>query len=230
MRTHTSLLLAFLLGVSMLAHRAQAQTDPKSNPATSPPAVDPDSTSWLFPVAKLDEILPYWLHIGGEYCDRVEGPTGIGFRGTSDVYLLDRFRLKVAIQPKDWLKFYGEVQDSRIFFNHRIANANPFEDSWTLWQSYVQVGSSTSGWVDALAGRQALLFGDERVIGPSNWLNVGRTFDVARVHLRTVCSLAPCARELCSSRNGWPRPSQRSDHRPAREGYSPRGVRLRHRV
>src|SRR6202140_5157141 len=183
MRTHTSLLLALFLGISILPDWAQAQTSPNSNPAPSPPAVDPDSPSWLFPIDKLDERLPYWLHIGGEYRDRLEGPTGIGFRGTSDVYLLDRFRLKVAIQPKDWLKFFGEVQDSRIFFNHRIANANPFEDSWTLWQSYVQVGSSTSGWVDGLAGREVLLFGDERVIGPSNWLNVGRTFDVARVNI-----------------------------------------------
>src|SRR5260221_4198335 len=116
MRTHTSLLLAFLLGVSMLAHCAQAQTDPKSNPATSPPAVDPDSTSWLFPVAKLDEILPYWLHIGGEYRDRVEGPTGIGFMGTSAVCLLDGFRMKLAIQPKAWLKVYGVVQEFRILF------------------------------------------------------------------------------------------------------------------
>jgi hypothetical protein len=35
--------------------------------------------------------------------------------------------------------------------------------------------------VDVLAGRQVLKFGDERVIGPSDWLNVGRTFNVARV-------------------------------------------------
>ena len=118
-----------------------------------------------------------------EYRDRLEGPIGIGYQGTNDFYVLDRLRVTVAIQPKDWLKFYGEVQDSRIFFNHHIPNANPFEDSWTLWQGYVQVGSSTSGWVDALAGRQVLLFGDERVIGPSNWTNVGRTFDVARVDI-----------------------------------------------
>src|SRR5260370_9362877 len=182
-RTHTSLLLIFLLGVSMLAERAHAQTNPNSNPAPSPPAVDSDSPSWLFPIAKLDESLPSWLHIGGEYRDRLEGPIGIGFTGTNDFYLLDRFRLIVAIQPKDWLTFYGEVQDSRIFFNHHIANANPFEDSWTLWQSYVQVGSSTSGWVDALPRPQVLAFGDERVIGPSNCLNVGRTFAVARVDL-----------------------------------------------
>ncbi len=77
--------------------------------------------------------------------------------------MLDRLRVKITIQPKDWLKFYGEVQDARIFFNHHIPNANPFEDTWTLWQAYVQVGSSTSGWVDALAGRKVLLFGDERV-------------------------------------------------------------------
>jgi hypothetical protein len=183
MRTHTSLLLAFCLSISMLPDRAQAQTNPSSNPGASPPAADSDHASWLFPVDKLDEPLPSWLRFGGEYRDRLEGPIGIGYQGTNDFYVLDRLRVTVAIQPKDWLKFYGEVQDSRIFFNHHIPNANPFEDSWTLWQGYVQVGSSTSGWVDALAGRQVLLFGDERVIGPSNWTNVGRTFDVARVDI-----------------------------------------------
>jgi hypothetical protein len=183
MRMHTSLPLILLLGASILPERANAQANTQSNPVSSPSAADSDSSSWLFPIEKLDEALPSWLHIGGEYRNRLEGPIGTGFANTSDFYLLDRLRVNVAIQPTDWLKFYGEVQDSRIFFNHHIANANPFEDSWTLWQGYIQVGSSTSGWADALAGRQVLLFGDERVIGPSNWLNVGRTFDVARVDL-----------------------------------------------
>jgi hypothetical protein len=133
MRMHTSLPLMLLLGASMLPNRAHAQANTQSNPAPNPPAADSDSSSWLFPIEKLDESLPSWLHIGGEYRDRLEGPVGIGYKGTNDFYLLDRFRLNVAIQPNDWLKFYGEVQDSRIFFNHHIANANPFEDSWTLW-------------------------------------------------------------------------------------------------
>jgi hypothetical protein len=183
MRTHISLLLALFLGISMLPVRAQAQANPNSSTARNPTANESDDPSWLFPVAKLDEVLPRWLHIGGEYRDRLEGPIGTNFANTSDFYVLDRLRVKVAIQPEDWLKFYGEVQDARIFFNHHIPNANPLEDSWTLWQGYAQVGNSTSGWVDALAGREVLLFGDERVIGPSNWLNVGRTFDVARVNL-----------------------------------------------
>jgi hypothetical protein len=183
MRTHISLLLALFLGISMLPVRAQTQANPNSSTALNPSANESDDPSWLFPVAKLDEVLPRWLHIGGEYRDRLEGPIGTNFANTSDFYVLDRLRVKVAIQPEDWLKFYGEVQDARIFFNHHIPNANPLEDSWTLWQGYAQVGNSTSGWVDALAGREVLLFGDERVIGPSNWLNVGRTFDVARVNL-----------------------------------------------
>jgi len=184
LKTNAALLLVlWLLGVSMLPNRAQAQTNPNSNPASGRPAAGSDSPSWLFPVAKLDEVLPSWLHIGGQYRARLEGPIGIGYTGTNDFYLLNRFRLTVAIRPKEWLTLFGEVQDSRIFFNHHIPNANPNEDSWTLWQGYAQLGSSTSGWVDGLAGRQVLLFGDERVIGPSNWLNVGRTFDVARIDL-----------------------------------------------
>ena len=151
--------------------------------APSDPAGADDSLDWLFPVDKLNRSLPSWFRIGGEYRGRLEGPTGIGFAATKDFYLLDRLRVWVAIQPKNWLLFKGEVQDSRIFFNQHIPNANPYEDSWTLWEGYAQVGSSTEGWVDVVGGRQVLRFGDERVIGPSDWLNVGRTFNVARVDL-----------------------------------------------
>ena len=142
-----------------------------------------DSLDWLFPVTKLNRSLPSWFRIGGQYRGRLEGPMGIGFTSTNDFYYLDRLRVKLGIKPKEWLLFYGEVQDARIFFNHHIPNANPYEDKWTLWQAYSQVGSSETGWLDILAGRQALRFGDERVIGPSEWLNVGRTFNVARVDL-----------------------------------------------
>ncbi len=180
-RTNISLLLISLLAVAVFSQRASAQTSPDPGGQSSPPAAESDSPSWLFPIAKLDESLPRWLHIGGEYRARLEGPIGIRYTGTNDFYMLDRLRVKIAIRPMDWLELQGEVQDARIFFNHHIPNANPFEDSWTLWQAYVQVGSSTSGWCDALAGRQVLLFGDERIIGPSNWTNVGRTFDVARL-------------------------------------------------
>jgi hypothetical protein len=93
----------------MLPDRAQAQTNPSSNPGASPPAADSDHTSWLFPVDKLDESLPSWLRFGGEYRDRLEAPIGIGYQGTNDFYVLDRLRVTVAIQPKDWLKLASAV-------------------------------------------------------------------------------------------------------------------------
>ena len=188
------IVLVLLFSSWMARQRINAQTVPdvsvdsgsstNSNAAGAhDSAADDYSPDWLFPVIKLNRALPSWLRIGGQYRGRLEGPTGIGFTSTDDFYYLDRLRVKLGIKPREWLLFYGEVQDARIFFNHHIANANPYEDKWTLWQAYSQVGSSETGWADALAGRQVLRFGDERVIGPSEWLNVGRTFNVARVDL-----------------------------------------------
>jgi hypothetical protein len=188
MRTDALLPIVLLVSVSAAPGQVNTQTssdpskDVQSGAAPDPSAAD-DPPEWLFPVARLNESLPSWLRIGGQYRGRLEGPSGIGFTRTRDFYLLDRLRVWVTIQPKDWLIFHGEVQDARIFFNHHIPNANPYQDSWTLWEGYAQVGSSTAGWVDVVGGRQVLAFGDERVIGPSNWLNVGRTFNVARVDL-----------------------------------------------
>ena len=186
--------LVILFVLCLVRQNVKAQPVPDSHPNSGSdansnsagahdPIPDDDSLDWLFPVRKLNRSLPSWIRIGGEFRIRLEGPTGIGFTGTDDFYSLDRLRVKLGIKPKDWLLFYGEVQEAQIFFNHHIANANPYEDKWTLWQAYPQVGSSETGWADALAGRQVLRFGDERVIGPSEWLNVGRTFNVARVDL-----------------------------------------------
>jgi hypothetical protein len=188
------MVLVLLLISCVVGQRIDAQTvndlnaDSESSAnASSDDAPHPtgngDSLDWLFPMTKLNRSLPGWFRIGGEYRSRIEGPTGIGFAGSDDSYLLDRLRIKLDIRPREWLLFYGEAQDSRIFFNHHIASGNPYEDKWTLWQAYSQVGNSETGWLDALAGRQVLRFGDERVIGPSEWLNVGRTFNVARVDL-----------------------------------------------
>ena len=188
------IVLILLFSWCVARQRINAQTVPdlstdsglstKSSSAGAPGAVGTDdSPDWLFPVDKLNRSLPSWFHIGGEYRGRLEGPMAIGFTSTDDFYFLNRLRVNLAVQPKEWLLFYSEVQDARIVFNHHIANANPYQDKWTLWEAYSLVGSPGTGWVDALAGRQVLRFGDERVIGPSDWLNVGRTFNVARIDL-----------------------------------------------
>ena len=155
------LLLALVIGVCTTPGLVNAQMTSDSSTTSqsdSDPNAPKDPADWLFPVAKLDESLPRWLRFGGQYRNRLEGPTGIGYKGTNDFYLLDRLRVWMTIQPKSWLRFHGEVQDSRIFFNHHIPNANPYQDTWTLWEGYAQVGSPMDGWVDVVAGRQVLKF------------------------------------------------------------------------
>ena len=166
--------LTVLLGITLSSGQVYAEQ------GTGPAAEVP---GWLFPVARLDAVLPSWLHLGGSYRNRVELPAGIGRAAVSDSYLLDRLRADVTIQPAAWVGLHAEVQDSRIHFNRHTASSSSYEDKWTLWEGYAQVGQTTQGWVDVLVGRQALRFGDERVIGPSNWLNVGRTFNVGRIDM-----------------------------------------------
>ena len=39
---------------------------------------------------------------------------------TDDSWLLQRFRIGVAVKPADWLKIYAQGQDSREFFSDRL--------------------------------------------------------------------------------------------------------------
>jgi hypothetical protein len=126
---------------------------------------------------------PRWLQLGGEYRSRFESADGIRYTTTNDAYLLSRFRVNLKIQPVKWLVFFGEAQDSHVFFNHHVPEALPYQNSWDVRQAYIQMGSSKKGWADVIVGRQVLAFGDERVIGPSDWVNAGRTFDAVRLDL-----------------------------------------------
>ena len=143
----------------------------------------PDNPTWLTPLQDLDTRLPSWLRLSGEYRARVEDAGHIRYADTYDTYLLSRLRLKIEIRPTTWLSFVAESTDARIFFNDHVASLPPNQNTWDFWQAYAELGNDEKGWLDVKVGRQAFAFGDERVIGPSNWLNQGRTFDAVRVDL-----------------------------------------------
>lgn len=176
MTTSRALGFISLLGFS----GAFAQSTDSQEPTSQTAFDGAKSGAWLFPVESLNRALPRWLQFGGEYRSRVEGADDIKYTTTNDTYLLSRFRFNATIQPANWLTFFGETQDSRIFFNHHVPDAVPYQNTWDIRQAYVQLGSSTEGWADLIVGRQALAFGVERVIGPSEWVNAGRTFDAVR--------------------------------------------------
>src|ERR1700757_1166288 len=109
-----SALIAGQLSIAQNAPDSNADSGSSTNSNPSGEQDHPgngDSAQWLYPVTKLNHALPDWFRIGGQYRGRVEGPTGIGFASTNDSYYLERIRLHMGIQPKDWLLFYGEAQD-----------------------------------------------------------------------------------------------------------------------
>ena len=100
-----------------------------------------------------------------------------------DIFVLNRFRVGLAFKPVDWLKFYVQGQDAHEWFSDRpnIPGALGAEgdDNFDLRQAYVQIGPKN---LNGTIGRQVLLYGDERLIGPGEWTNFTRTFDATKLH------------------------------------------------
>src|SRR6185437_10774219 len=141
----------------------------------------PISNTNLLSSDELNNELPKWLSIGGEYRSRVEGFTGGGFKANNeDAYLLSRLRLNMIIAPESWLKFGFQAQDARAFWKNQNPPAAPYQDTFDLRQGYVEIGDTEKGTIGFRAGRQELAFGDERLIGNVNWTNTARSFDALR--------------------------------------------------
>ena len=96
-----------------------------------------------------------------------------------------RFRIGVAIKPVDWLKIYAQGQDVREFNSRRplIPGASGAEgdDAFDLRQAYIEIANYDKCPFGLKVGRQELSYGDERLIGVSDWTNYARTFDAAKL-------------------------------------------------
>ena len=104
---------------------------------------------------------------------------------TDDNWLLNRFRIGLAIKPTDWLKIYAQTQDSREYLSDRQDFPNVLgaegDDAFDLRQGYLEFGNAKAFPLTLKIGRQILSYGDERLIGASDWTNLGRTFDAVKL-------------------------------------------------
>jgi hypothetical protein len=127
----------------------------------------------------LNREVPSWLTLGFQMRYRAEGQYGQQFiDGNNADFLLQRYRFSAGVRPSSWLFFYGEAQDSRAFWNNK--NDSSLRDTFDLRQAFVDIGNE-GGWWDLKVGRQKMTFGSERLVGASEWGNVPRVFDAARL-------------------------------------------------
>lgn len=153
--------------------------------ATSAGAQTSATPSTPAPTAFANLKLPAWLRMGVEHRGRLEGFTGSGFAADrEDLYWLNRFRVTARLSPRPWLTAAVQVQDARVEGRNGAVAGAPFRDQLDLRLAYTDVGNFDKNRVAVRAGRQELVFGDQRLIGHANWLNTARSFDGARVVVR----------------------------------------------
>ncbi len=133
----------------------------------------------------LGDDLPDWLSLSGEFRFRFENLQSLGYSEDSDDgYGLTRTRLDVGIRPVSWLNFGIQAQDSRApGIRPALSNSGAVRDPFDLRQAYAEIGASRSA-ASLKVGRQALIYGDSRLIGAPNWSNTSRVFDAVRLQVR----------------------------------------------
>ncbi len=108
-------------------------------------------------------------------------------------WLLQRFRLGLGYDVNPWLKLYIQGQDVRELGGSRpnnigVATAEG-DDVFDILKAFIQLGNPKKGFSSTL-GRQFLSYGDQRLVGPLEWLNQARTFDAVKFrYTASKCSL-----------------------------------------
>ena len=129
----------------------------------------------------LNRELPGWLTLAASARFRAEALQGVGFKQDDDrAYVLQRYRFSTEVRPAEWLRLFGEIQDSREAGSPRPGAA--FKDVTDLRQAWFALGTEGGFW-DLKVGRQRMAFGSERIVGAGEWGNVPRVFDAARLGL-----------------------------------------------
>ncbi len=198
-------LVSFALAVVVpaLAQDKIASTNSVSATAAKPAASAGLANDWLR--QQSDGFKPW--DIGGQVRARFEAKEGMAIQGqagsldfrdhgaaVNNEYWLTRSRFHVGYNDQ-WWSVYGEAQASTANSDLRYAYANnppvagttkklgygPEADTLDLHQAFITLGNPKEFPLTVKAGRQELVYGEERLIGPSGWNNIARSFDAAKV-------------------------------------------------
>ena len=122
-----------------------------------------------------EHALPSWMTLDGELRSRTEDQTAIGLLpGQGHFYELERVRGGMELRPTSWLSTYVQFHDLHALGLPLKYTAANMRDNFDFRQAYVDFKYKP---FQFFAGRQLLNFGNERVIGISDWTQTSRSFD-----------------------------------------------------
>jgi len=127
---------------------------------------------------KVQEIpfnLPAWMTLDMDLRGRTEAQTAINYLGgNAQVYELTRVRGGMELRPARWMTFYVQFHDTHALGLPLKYTSSNMRDNFDFRQGYLEFHAKP---IEVYAGRKELKFGDERVVGISDWTNNSRTFD-----------------------------------------------------
>ena len=170
------------------------QSSAPSSPAQSAPSAPAQSSAPAAQIVapgpkppfpnRLNSVLPSWLRTRGEFRERMEGFDGANFVSTrDDLYWLTRVRFGATVTASKSLSFQAQVHDARVGKKTVGTTGSPFKAAFDLRMGFADVGAPSSP-VVIRAGRQELVYGDQRLVGHLGWTNAARTFDGVKVTVR----------------------------------------------
>ncbi|HEX7941338.1 MAG TPA: alginate export family protein, partial [Gemmatimonadaceae bacterium] len=170
-------LLVLGSGVPLTAQGAPAATQqgaPTTPAATPPAATPPAATTPVAPTLSLP------ITFIGEVRSRSEWDAP-GGPAAADLFSILRTRFGARVEPTAGVSVVLQLQDSRVLGTETNSRVASTVDQFDLHQGYLQLAGAWRASDLALrAGRQEIIFGNERLVGAANWTNSGRTFDGVR--------------------------------------------------
>jgi len=98
-----------------------------------------------------------------------------------NAYLLVREKVHLGYAPTAWGSAFVEARDSSSTGDSNAKN--PGADQLDLHQGYISLGQPGACPASLKVGRQEFIYGDERLVGNSDWGNTARVFDAAKARL-----------------------------------------------
>ncbi len=128
-------------------------------------------------------VLATEFRLDGQLRLRFEGMDSTFVAGTEPSWTIPlRTRLGVTAVIDENIQAVLQIQDSRLFGAEASTVSN--DKNLDVHQAYGEVRRTwSSGEWRVRGGRQELSYGSERIIGTTDWSNVGRTFDALHTRL-----------------------------------------------
>lgn len=163
---------AGLVGCLLLAHGASAQQSALNSQALV--YMEYPTPASKVKQFKLDNF-PEWATLDMQIRERGENQSSAGYvSGNDAVYDLTRIWGGLELRPTKWLTAYIQFVDAHALGLPLKYVSSNMRDAFDDRQAFLEFRAEH---VRVIVGRQELRYGEERLVGISNWSNTSRTWD-----------------------------------------------------